>query len=230
MAERSYKIKDGIVLEWADTVISYLKEDIQLFTDFDAKLDQRFITLLESKVTQAYKEGGDQLNIAQLQEKTESVDRAMNDCHAYFKKLRYWVLDAFPDQKAIQKQFGVGRYAIIRRSQIKMIQYTEGLTTTINQHRDALIATGIPAQLLEQPAALSEALRSANNEQEQKKGTRTVDTDQRKELFNELYRILQKINAAADNVFDQHPAKRKLYRTPRVTSSTRSITTNDEEE
>jgi hypothetical protein len=42
-------------------------------------------------------------------------------------------------------------------------------------------------------------------------------------MFNELYRILQKINAAADNFFDHYPTKRELYRTSRNISNTTDI-------
>jgi hypothetical protein len=229
MAERNYKFKDSVLLEWGDTIVSYLKKDIQQFTDFDPKLNAVFLADLDNKVTQAYKEGGDQANIAQLQQKTVAVENAMAACHAHFKKLKYWVLDAFPGKKAVQKQFGIGRYKEIRNSQTRMIQYMEGLTNTINQHRETLTAAGAPAQLLDAPSLLALNLRNANTEQEQKKGARTVDTEKRIAIFNELYAILQKINAAADNVFDSQPAKRELYRTPKNTASTTGAEEEEEE-
>ncbi|GAA4279148.1 hypothetical protein JJQ60_19320 [Aquimarina mytili] len=54
-----------------------------------------------------------------------------------------------------------------------------------------------------------------------------VDTEGRVEQLNELYAILQKINAAADNVFDELPVKRDLYRTP---SRPGGVPVGDEEE
>ncbi len=223
MAERNFRLKDSKLLEWGDTTVEHLKLDIDQFTAFDPKLNKEFITALELKVAQGYKEGGDDLNVAQLQEKTEVVEKAMQDCRTYFKKLRYWVLDAFPDKKAIQKQFGIGRFRTVTNNQTKMIQFMEGLSDTIAQHRTALEATSVPVEILKQSAILAQALREANKEQEQKKGTRMVDTAERIEQLNELYTILQKINAAADNVFDESPAKRDLYRTPTRSGSLLSV-------
>ncbi|WP_271765469.1 hypothetical protein [Aquimarina algiphila] len=214
MAERNFNFKDTLLLEWGDTILDRLKTDLEEFVSFDSKLNAAFITDLEQKISLAYKEGGDDVNVAQLQQKTEAVDIAMQDCRTYFKRLKYWVLDAFPGKKAIQKQFGIGKFRNISGSQTKMIQYMEGITDTINEHRATLEAVGTPVDLLNQSTALSRALRTANKEQEQKKGTRTVDTAARVEQLNELYAILQKVNAAADNVFEEQPTKRELYRSP----------------
>ncbi|MEW7291049.1 hypothetical protein [Aquimarina sp. 2304DJ70-9] len=227
MAERNYSFKDTVLLEWGDTTVEHLKLDIDQFTTFDPKLNNDFVTQLEQKVAQGYKEGGDDLNVAQLQEKTEVVEKAMQECRTYFKKLRYWVLDAFPGQKAIQRQFGIGRFKDVTKNQIKMIQFMEGLSDTIAQHLKALEATGMPKDIVKQPTVLAQTLREVNKVQEQKKGTRTVDTAERVEQLNELYAILQKINAAADNVFDEFTAKRDLYRAPNRSGG---VTVGDEQE
>ncbi len=229
MSERNFSFKDTVLLEWGDTIIDRLKIDLEEFASFDSKLNAAFITDFEQKISLAYKEGGDNINLAQLQQKTEIVDIAMQDCRTYFKRLKYWVLDAFPDKKAIQKQFGIGKFRNISGNQAKMIQYMEGITDTINEHRTTLETVGAPADLLNQSSALSLALRTANKEQEQKKGTRTVDTEERIDQLNELYAILQKINAAADNIFEDLPAKRNLYRKP-ITRNGTSVMIEEEEE
>ncbi|MBQ0741636.1 hypothetical protein J9332_45915, partial [Aquimarina celericrescens] len=68
-----------------------------------------------------------------------------------------------------------------------MISYLEGLTETIQQHYTALETAEVPAELLKQPSVLAETLRNANIEQEQKKGTRTIDTEKRVDQLNALY-------------------------------------------
>ncbi len=212
--ERVFKLKDAVLLEWGNTTAAHMKEDIDKFTEFDAKLTIDVVDDLEQKVAQGYKEGGDEVNVAQLQQKTEAVEQAMQDCRDYYKKLKYWVLDAFPDRKAIQRQFGVGRFRSITGNQARMILYMEGLADTIKQHRTTLENVKAPGDLLDRSLVLTEALRLANKEQEQKKGTRTVDTEERIAHLNTLYVILQKITAAANNVFEDQPAKRRLYRQP----------------
>lgn len=225
MSKRNYPFSDSSLLEWGDTVTEHLKRDIDEFSTFDKKLNQDFLVTIQKQVDEALVEGGDGINLAQLRAKTEVVEKAMQDCRKYFKRLKYWVLDAFPDKKAIQKQFGIGKFGKIKESQPKMILYMEGLKDTIEQYRNVLEEAGASGDFLNQVSVLAEQLRKANKEQEQKKGTRTVDTADRVERLNGLYTILQKINAAADNVFEEEEVKRELYRPP-----SRSVSNGDTDE
>lgn len=214
MSKRDYPFGDTVLLEWGDTVAEYLKQDIAVFSSFDKKLNQDFLENVQKQVDEAFLEGGDTLNRTQLRKKTEAVEKAMQACYGYHRRLKYWVLDAFPDKKAIQKQFGIGQFSKIRDNQVKMIQYMEGLKDTIGQYQAELETAGASKDLLQQIEVLSELLRTANKEQEQKKGTRAVDTAGRVERLNDLYALLRKISAAADIVFEDQPAKRDLYSTP----------------
>lgn len=214
MSKRDYPFSDTLLLEWGDTVSEHLKEDIVAFSSFDKKLNQDFLENVQKKVDEAFLEGGDTLNRAQLRKKTEAVEKAMQACYGYHRRLKYWVLDAFPDKIAIQKQFGIGRFSKMRDNQVKMIQYMEGLKDTISQYQTELETAGASKDLLTQVEVLSELLRTANKEQEQKKGTRTVDTAGRVERLNGLYTLLRKISAAADIVFEDQPTRRDLYRVP----------------
>ena len=214
MIRRTYNFKDTLLLEWGDIIIGHLKTDIEQFVDFDAKFDTNFIAYLQQLVDKAYKEGGDFFNIVELKQKTVSVENAMEACRTYYRKLKYWVVETFPDDLAIQKHFGVGMLKNIRNSQPKMVQYIEGLEEIIEEYRDAMIVAGTPAELLNKSSTLLHTLRTANKQQEQKKGTRAIATARRIETLNELYTTLQKVNTAATYVFEEQPAKRKLYRTP----------------
>ncbi len=214
MSKRDYPFGDTVLLEWGDTVAEHLKQDIAVFSSFDKKLNQDFLENVQKQVDEAFLEGGDTLNRTQLRKKTEAVEKAMQACYGYHRRLKYWVLDAFPDKKAIQKQFGIGRFSKIRDNQVKMIQHMEGLKDTIGQYQAELETAGASKDLLQQVEVLSELLRTANKEQEQKKGTRAVDTAGRVERLNDLYALLRKISAAADIVFEDQPAKRDLYSTP----------------
>ncbi|GGX28144.1 hypothetical protein [Aquimarina muelleri] len=214
MLRRTYNFKDSILLEWGDVIISHLKLDIKQFADFDPKFDTQFITNLQQQIKQGYEEGGDLSNMMELKQDTKLVENAMKSCLTYYKRLKYWVVETFPEEDAIQKHFGVGMLKNIRNSQPKMMQYIEGLEETIEEYRSEMIAAGTPIELLNQSSILSNTLRIANKNQEQKKGKRAVATAKRIETLNELYKLLQKVNTVANYVFEEQPAKRKLYRTP----------------
>ena len=60
------------------------------------------------------------------------------------------MLQTFAERKAIQRQFGIGRFSDISKNQIKMIVFMESLTESIKDYRAQLEASGTPAGLLDE--------------------------------------------------------------------------------
>ncbi len=151
----------------------------------------------------------------------------MEDCKEYHRKISYWVIKAFPENIAIQQQFGIGRVSKVSKSQPKMILFMENLAETIKEYRTELEAASTPAELLDQATSHAQGLRTANIDQEQEKGNRTVTTVERITALNDIYAQLQRISKVAGLIFTDQPEKNKLYQIPYYKSNG---TTNNEEE
>ena len=118
----------------------------------------------------------------------------------------------------MQRQFGIGRFTKVAKSQTGMIEFMFELAETTTQYKKQLTAVGIEKDLLNKIAQQPQLLQAANQAQEQNKGNRTVDTEERINRLNQLFDHLRDFNNAAEYVFMSQPAKRDNYRPPSTSS------------
>ena len=219
MPLRTFNYSDDVLAQHASNVLSFLQEDLPDFTTFDPDLDETKRDELSQLVTWALTEGGDDLNVAKLGDLTEALLTEMQNARRLYNQLRYWVIKAFPNRKAVQRQFGIGRFGKVSGSQEAMISFFTSLKESVEEYRAQLEAVNTPPALLDSMEAQAQALADAQQAQEKKKGNRTVDTEERINKLNELYAITQAYNTAAEFVFFDSPAMRDRYRPPTVTES-----------
>ncbi|WP_420578306.1 hypothetical protein [Ekhidna sp.] len=211
---RDYNYSDDVLAQYGSNVLSYLEEDLPDFTTFDADLGETKKDQLSELVTWALTEGGDDLNVAKLGDLTEKLLQEMDNARKLYKQLRYWVIKSFPERKAVQRQFGIGRFKKMVDSQEAMISFFASLKESVADYRAELEAVNTPTDLLDSIGTQAEALAKAQQDQEKKKGNRTVDTESRVNKLNELYGITRDYNAAAEFVYFDSPAMRDRYRPP----------------
>jgi hypothetical protein len=211
---RKFNFSDELLLQYGSTTVGYLTNDLPLFKAFDKALNEAKAKALTALVELALREGGDDHKVTELGEKTENMLQQMHNSSALFSQLRYWVVKAFPTQKAVQRQFGIGRLSKATKTQTAMIEFMYEVAETTAQYQQQLIAVGTDKQLLQQVAQQPKLLQDANQAQEQNKGTRTVDTEERIIRLNQLFDHLRDFNNAAEYVFISQPAKRDNYRAP----------------
>ncbi len=224
MAERKFSMSVANLLEHADVISIHLAEDIKLFNAFDPMaFDTKLPSIIEQKATEAFIKGDDTINKVQLSTKTQELQSEIENCRAYLNDLEYWVKKGFIDNPAIQKQFGIGRITALFRRQAVLIQFMENLPETIKNHEDELKKVGTPKELLCKATTISKAIRQANKEQEQQKGNRTIDTEARVILLNDLYDVLKMVDDASVSVFKEQPVKRNLYKIPRQKGNSNEI-------
>ncbi|WP_103069695.1 hypothetical protein [Aquimarina sediminis] len=220
MAHRKYAMSDAVLLETADVITGYLKEDIGQFTTFDSEEFPDILPdIIKEQVTQAFVEGGDKTNITQISIKTDIVNQEIKNCRIYLEDIKYWVKKSFADSPAIQKQFGINQVKQIFGTQLQLIQFMENLPEIIALHRQQLDASGTPSELLDRAEVLAKTLREANIAQEYQKGNRRIDTEFRILHLNNLYDLLRKIDQAALSIYRNQPTKRLLYKISRAKNS-----------
>lgn len=107
---RKFNFSDELLLQYGSTMMAYLDIDLPLFTAFDKDLHEAKAKELTELMDAALREGGDDHKRAELGEKTENVLAQFHNSRILFSQLRYWAVKAFPTQKAVQRQFGIGRF------------------------------------------------------------------------------------------------------------------------
>lgn len=218
---RKFNFSDELLLQYGSTMVAYLDTDLPLFTAFDKDLNEVKAKELTELMDEALREGGDDHKRAQLSEKTERVLAQFHNSRILFNQLRYWVIKAYPAQKAVQGQFGIGRFKNATNSQTSMIEFIHELAETTAQYTQELKAVGIDDDLLKRVAAQPKLMQDANQAQERNKGSRMVDTEERINRLNRIFNHLRDYNNAAEYVFMGQSAKRDNYRPP--SASTQSV-------
>ena len=216
-----FKISNARLLEHAGVTLEALSTDLADFTTFDPDLNAEKVTTLTDLYQTALQEGGDDVALGKLGEKTQAIIREMNQCDKAMKSLRYWVDKAFANDPAGRKRFGLTSYWKVHNNQPELIAYLSSLNTVVTELRPTLEAANTPAALLDSVATLAANLEAANNAQENTKGQRGTATQERRTRMNTIYTICQQFSRAAEFIYDDNPAKREQYRVPGyVTSDT----------
>ena len=225
---RNFGISIDELLQFGSMVQEYLKTDLSDFTAMDPDLNADKVAELGTLLSEALKEGGDGSKRAELGQKTETLLAEMAQSRKLFNQLRYWILKTYPDSVATQRQFGVGRFSKVTRSQMGLISFFFELAEVIAENRAALEAKRTPSALLDEVSTQADRLKTAQMEQETQKGNRIVNTEARIKRLNTIYDILRSVNAAAEFVYFDEAAKRDRYRTPSGSKTAEEETLVDE--
>lgn len=214
MIKREFNFSDDLLIQYASDQYGFLAEDLPEFTAFDASLNEAHRDEFKVLIDWALAEGGDEINVSKLGDFTEKLHEEIKKARKLYAQLRYWVVKTFPKRKAVQRQFGIGRFTKLADSQERLIKFFAGLTESVADYRVQLEAAGTPTSLMDSIAVQSQELTKAQNDQEKKKGNRGVDTEIRTSKLNELFAYTRQYNNAAEFVFFDSPAMRDRYRPP----------------
>ena len=214
MMRRSFNYSDDVLIKYALDQLNFLEEDLTAFVELDADLGETKLADMQALADWALREGGDEQNVDQLGDLTGKVQEEMESCRLLFRQLRYWVIKAFPGRKAVQRQFGIGRFGRISDNQTTLLSFMISLVESVGDYRATLEATNAPASLLDGVEPQADALRDALKNQGKKRGSRPVDTEERIHQLNALHQHTRDYNAAAEHVFSDSPSKRERYRPP----------------
>lgn len=211
---KTFNYSKETLIRYATDLANFLVEDLPDFESFDPDLNEGKRQEMIALKDWALSEGGDEINASLLADTTEQVNEELENSRKLYSQGRYWVMKAFPGRKAVQRQFGIGRFSKITDSQGAMVAFMKSLAESVADYRTQLEEAGTPVALLDSFATQAKDLEDANNAQEKKKGSRTIDTEERIRKLNALHQHTKDFNAAAEFVYYDSPAKRELYRPP----------------
>ena len=209
--KRIYAMSDASMLEIAYYIYTCLTHDLADFTAFAAKFDQVFADAFLAAIQEAQNAPQDNQIIDILAQKTEAVNMALEDCRKLIKKMRFFLEDAFKDNKPILNEFGYNDYAGARASQTEMQRYMSVLITASDKYKVELNAAGFDQAQIDKIQTTFDKLVTANNDQEYYKGERQAITQQRIEKMNACWEIVLNVCKAGKIIYADNPAKYKQY-------------------
>ena len=132
--ERQYNITDADLLQHGETVAVVIVEDIEDFTRFDTTIQGEYPTTIQKAIGAVKAIKTDMLVIDEMAEKTTAVNKALTDCNRAYRTIKYFVEKAFPDNRAIQNQFGFNDIAKYRADATGMIVFMGDFITIVSKY------------------------------------------------------------------------------------------------
>ena len=204
-------MSDAIMLEKAYYIYTCLMHDLGDFTAFAIKFNQLFVDAFLLAIQDAQNAPQDNQIIDILAQKTEAVNTAVQDCRDLIGKMRFFLEDAFQDNKPVLNEFGYNDYAGARASQTEMQRYMSVLITASAKYSAELIAAGFDQLAIDKIQSTFNKLVTANNDQEYYKGERQAITQQRIEKMNACWEIVLNVCKAGKIIYADNPAKYNQY-------------------
>jgi len=138
----------------------------------------------------------------------------MNDCYEYYKTLAFFVRKALKGNPAVQNQFGKNDVQKARKSQPRMVVFTESLAKMAAKYRADLVQAECSQALIDRLEGRAAALHDANIAQENYKKERGLSTQNRVQRLNKVYDLLKPLHEIAVNIYTENPPRLKVYTMP----------------
>ncbi len=219
---RKFNISDGRLIEYGNSVVSFLPEDIEDFKSFDSTFGSPFVNQLKTGIDAVNQIKSDDVAIDEQTQLTDHVRESMEKCNEAFKTVAFFARRAFDGNESIKNQLGFNDIAEARGNQRKMIEFMGSLAKTAAKYKDQLIEAGINPQVIDSLPELHRELTEANNEQEMYKKERPSLTYERVDRLNKVYDMLLYVSDMAKIIYADNPAKLNKYKMPTPRTSTDS--------
>ncbi|MBI5215067.1 MAG: hypothetical protein HY960_04890 [Ignavibacteriae bacterium] len=184
---RIYKIDDAKMLEISKEKHAAFTEYNSDFQNYNIKYKSPYGSDWLADITAAEATEQDSSIRAELTGATTSVKTLMTSCGSAFQLFKPFVLDAFPNNLAKQKEFGFDDYEEAIRSQPKLILFMKKVSMAAVKYTPELLAANCTQARIDELASLHTQLDSANTSQEVEKDHRTVEAQDRILLLNKVW-------------------------------------------
>lgn len=207
-------ISDSKMLTEAQTICDILVDDLADFTAKDPAFTVAFTDDLQAKIDAAKDVKTDEAVSDEIGALTQNLLEAWEDCKVFFQDMKYYIEQAFPGKPKVHDQFGFDNYREMSRQQGKVSNFMKQLNDMAQEHSVTLQAVGFTLAQIGQINTLREAFETAERAQEKAKKNRPVETVERVDAYNEVWRILQRVNRLSKLVYRGSYAKLQQYLLP----------------
>ena len=209
---RNYSGSDSYMVNQCSIAVGILNKDLATFTNYDSTIDVKLADQFQSKINKAFTVVSDSVAIIPQKKATAAVLTAVDEGKNFYDDIIYFVTNkAFPGNKAIAKEFGVGKFKAASSSQVKFTLFLETLHQKAIFYKTELLAAGCSQTLIDNLGKAAQTLNAANVRQEILKRGRPVLTADRIGVLNDCFAVLSIINAAAANIYRNDAARKKQF-------------------
>jgi hypothetical protein len=208
---RLYGGKDAEMIQKSRIRRENFLTDLEAFVEEDPDFDQPFSENWLSLIDECASFTTDKQAKAEQTAKTKVLLKLMQDSINESDRLERFVDKAFPGDKSVHNEFGFKK-GLSKISQEEMMDYVKHLYETAKKYQTQLISSKYSSERIEALNTLYINLYTADTEQEEAKQGIPALTKDRIEKLNELWKISETVNKAANIIFKDNPEKRNRYK------------------
>lgn len=212
--KRIFSESAGNMVDKIAKVLYFFGKHLADFTAYDPQLNASF----RDAWHQAWLDAAHRLPHKDVEEAvfadnilTKESEKALADCRAKYTQVKYYAGRAFPNNKAVLKEFGEGAYSKVSTSRLRMVGFMEALHGVAEKYKVQLLAAGLTQPQIDEINALATELRNKNTAQQLKKKERPTETRKRTEALNTFYAYGQRVVEAARFVYRDNEVLRKEF-------------------
>ena len=212
---RDFRISDQAMIDDGNTTSTLFSGDKADFIAFDKQtFDDPFLANWQAAITASENADTDEQYLDQQTGKTNAVAKDMDACREKYGKTKYFVLKAFPDDTAIQNEFGFNDYLSIRNSQTGLRKFMTTMNKVANKYKTQLNAVGFDQPAIDEILTLGQSLEDGDTDQEVFKKSRPVATQTRRSTHNATWAFRKQVADAAKIIYATNFAKYQQYLLP----------------
>ena len=226
-AKRDYTISDNAMIQDSNTTIALFGADKADFVAFDSvTFADPFQANWQTAISASENADTDEQYEDQQQAKTSDVETNMQACRDKYATTKYFVLQAFPNNKAVQQEFGLDDYDSVRDNQTGLRKFMITMNKAAVKYQAQLTAVGYNNLATAEILTLGQALEDSDTDQEVFKKGRGVATQTRVGTHDTCWGFRTKVAAAAKIIYASNFAKNQQYLLPPSEASGEDVSIN----
>jgi len=211
---RKYRKANLLLLQQAQTMLDHFLDDIAAFAARYPLMDATYATNWQTAIDNADDMPDDEEVVSNQKQTTNAVNEAMVAAMNHYSLLVTFLKMIYkPKIAAVLDHFGYPRYRRVRYVQLEMKELMDLAFERANSatYKADLIARGFVQADIDLLNTLAQQLDSNNREQEKAKTDRPELAQNRTELHNMVWDIMEEVNIASTVVFADNYAKQQHY-------------------
>lgn len=206
------KHPDETILSVAKTTSANARKHLDSFTEFG--ITEAVLNEFDQKIAVVEKTPSDLAQRIEQKEFTGAKNTALVECGEWINKLKTRMEFAFGKNSTEFAAFPAKELKKAQHSEDQMMRVMEICLNIGAKHQTALAPHGQTPEVLNRGRQLHTELCQADRVQEIQKSSKRSVTQERNELFQELYDTVNKINKAGQIIFKNDLVNRVLFESP----------------
>lgn len=210
MKDRPYQMTDPQAIQRCESMLLAFDDRMADFQTLDPEFDATFRSNWRAAIDACVAYPSDESTLDLQKGHGQTIDQCMEQCRLAVSDLRYYANKAY-GTKGRYRVFGFERHNKLRGSTANYAVFMHTLHRLALRFQSELAAKGMTVAQIDALLISATALWDAEVGQETFKQERMLYTVERSEVFRHLWSFVQRLQHAADAVFENDAVGRALF-------------------